>query len=197
MRFTVLARRILVPALALALAAAVAACTGSRSSSGSSAPVSSVRASAPPAATNTAAAVAQITANWEKAFNGSTPLSRRVTLVQNGSMFAAAISDSRKWPSGLGSYVIGVRLDSATSANVTYNIAIDGFGEPALSGLTGTAVYQDGVWKVGDTSLCAVLKLVPGEPVPSVCRSAGWDRDTRGRHASLGSVEHPPVPPMV
>jgi ABC-type phosphate transport system substrate-binding protein len=173
MGFTVLMRRILVPALALALAAAVAACTGSGSSSGSSAPVSSVPASAPPTATNTAAAVAQITANWEKAFNGSTPLSRRVTLVQNGSIFTAVISDSRKWPSGLGSSVMGVRLDSATSATVTYSIGVDGFGEPALTGLTGTAVYQDGVWKVGDASLCAVLKLVPGEPVPSACRSVG------------------------
>jgi hypothetical protein len=169
---------ILAPALALALVAAVSACTGSGSSSGSpalasSVPASSDRASIAPAAADTGAAVAQITANWEKVFNASTPPSQKAALVQNGSTFAAAIGASRKWPSELTSSVTGVRLNSAASATVTYTIAVSGHSDPALSGLTGTAVYQNGLWKVGDVSLCAVLKLVPGGPVPSVCRSAG------------------------
>jgi hypothetical protein len=168
---------ILAPALALALAASVAACTGSGSSSSSSAlassvPASSARASIAPAATNTAAAVAQITANWQKVFNASTPPSRKAALVQNGSTFATAIGASLKWPSELASGVTDVRLTSATSATVTYNVSVSGFSDPALSGLTGTAVYQNGVWKVGDVSLCALLKLVPGGPAPSACSSA-------------------------
>jgi hypothetical protein len=178
--FTVLARRtILAPALACALAAAVAACTGSRSfAPASAAPASAAPASAAPAATapaaaNTVAAAALIAANWEKVFNGSTPAWQKISLVQNGRTLTTAIGDSRKWPSELGSYVLAVRLDSAASAAVTYTIAVSGFSEPALSGLTGTAVYQNGVWKVGDVSLCAVLKLVPGGPVPSGCSSAG------------------------
>jgi hypothetical protein len=169
---------ILAPALALALAAAVSACTGSGSSSSSSAfassvPASSSRASIAPAATDTAAAVTQITANWEKVFNGSTPPSRKAALVQNGSTFAAAIGASLKWPSELTSGVTDVRLNSAASATVTYHIAVSGHSDPALSDLTGTAVYQNGLWKVGDASLCAFLKLIPGGPAPSACSSAG------------------------
>jgi hypothetical protein len=152
---------ILAPALALALAAAVSACTGSGSSSGSSAPA------------DTAAAVAQIAANWKKVFNASTPQSQKAALVQNGSTFAAAIGASLKWPSELASGVTSVRLNSAASATVSYHIAISGHSDPALSGLTGTAVYQNGLWKVGDASLCALLKLIPGGPAPSACGSAG------------------------
>jgi hypothetical protein len=173
MGFTVLAWRIiLAPGLAVALATAVAACTGPRSYSTSSAPASFAPAATVPAATH-AAAAALITANWEKVFNGSTPVWQKISLVQNGRTFSTAIGDSGKWPSELGSDVLGVRLDSATSATVTYTIGVGGFSEPALSGLTGTAVYQNGVWKVGDVSLCAVLKLVPGGNVPSACRAAG------------------------
>ncbi len=188
MGFTVQARRIiLAPALALALAAAVAACSSSSSSSSSSAPASSAPASsaaassapassAPasssaPAATNTAAAAAQITANWEKFFSSSTPVSEKVTLLQNGSVFESAISGLTSLVSGLGAKVTGVTVNSATSATVTYNLTAS--GSSLLSGQTGTAVYEDGVWKVGDASICGLLKLVPGGSVPSACSSAG------------------------
>jgi hypothetical protein len=180
MGFTVQARRIiLAPALALALAAAVAACSSSSSSSSSSAPASSAPAapassSAPaaPATTSTASAAAQITANWEKFFSSSTPVSEKVTLVQNGSTFSSAISSFLSLPlaNGLGAKVTGVTVNSATSATVTYNITAN--GTSLLSGQTGTAVYQDGVWKVGDASLCALFRLVPGGTVPSACPPA-------------------------
>jgi hypothetical protein len=180
MGFTVQARRIiLAPALALALAAAVAACSSSSSSSSSSAPASSAPAApassaapAPPATTNTASAAAQITANWEKFFSSSTPVSEKVTLVQNGSTFSSAISSFLSLPlaNGLGAKVTGVTVNSATSATVTYNITAN--GTSLLSGQTGTAVYQDGVWKVGDASLCALFRLVPGGTVPSACPPA-------------------------
>ena len=179
MGFTVPARRIfLAPALALALAAAVTACSSSSSSPAasapaSSAPASSVPASSAPAATSTAAAAAEITANWEKFFNSSTPLSQKVGLVQNGSTFSSAISTFLGMPlaSGIGAKVTAVAVNSATSATVTYNITSSG-GSNLLSGQTGTAVYQDGVWKVGDASLCALFKLIPGGTVPAACSSA-------------------------
>jgi hypothetical protein len=117
--------------------------------------------------------MAQITANWKTVFNASTPPSQKAALVQNGSAFAAAISATLKWPSELTSSVADVRLNSAASATVTYTIAVSGHSDPALSGLTGTAVYQNGLWKVGDVSLCALLKLVPAGPAPSACSSAG------------------------
>jgi hypothetical protein len=174
MGFTALARRaILAPALALALAAAVAACSSSSSSSSSSsAPaVSAAASSSAPAATNTSGAVAQITANWEKFFASSTPVSEKVTLLQNGNLFSGAISGLTSLVSGLGAKVTGVTVNSPTSATVNYNLT--SAGTSLLSGQTGTAVYENGVWKVGDASLCGLLKLVPGGSEPAACSSAG------------------------
>jgi hypothetical protein len=179
MGFTALARRaILAPALALALAAAVAACSSSSSSSSSSSapaastPATSAAAStSAPAAANTSGAVAQITANWEKFFASSTPVSEKVTLLQNGSVFSGAISGLTSLVSGLGAKVTGVTVNSPTSATVNYNLTAG--GTSLLSGQTGTAVYENGVWKVGDASLCGLLKLVPGGSEPAACSSAG------------------------
>jgi hypothetical protein len=182
MGFTALARRaILAPALALALAAAVAACSSSSSSSSSSsapassAPASSAITSTPvassPVAGNTSDAVAQITTNWEKFFASSTPVSEKLTLLQNGNLFSGAIGGLTSLVSGLGAKVTGVTLNSPTSASVNYNLTAA--GAPLLSGQTGTAVYENGIWKVGDASLCALLKLVPGGSTPAACSSAG------------------------
>jgi len=44
---------------------------------------------------------------------------------------------------------------------------------PALTDQTGTAVYQDGTWKVGDSSLCSLLTLEGVKPLPAACASAG------------------------
>ena len=179
MGFTALARRaILAPALALALAAAVAACSSSSSSSSSSAappastPATSASAAAStPAATNTSDAVAQITTNWEKFFASSTPVSEKLTLLQNGNLFSGAIGGLTSLVSGLGAKVTGVTVNSPTSATVNYNLTAA--GAPLLSGQTGMAVYENGIWKVGDASLCALLKLVPGGSTPAACSSAG------------------------
>jgi hypothetical protein len=181
MRLPLVARRIiLAPALALALALAVAACSSSSSSSSSSASSSSAPASSAPAssapassASGSSAAVAEITANWEKFFNFGTPTSERVALLQNGSAFSSAISALSKIPlaSGIGAKVTSVTVNSATSATVNYNL-VSG-SSTLLGGQTGTAVYEDGTWKVGDASLCGLFKLVPGGTVPSACSSVG------------------------
>jgi hypothetical protein len=180
MRFRPLARRIaLAPALVLALSLTAAACSSSSSSptstSSSSAPASSSAAassaaSSSPAGGN-AAAVAAITANWEKFFSASTPVSEKVKLLQNGSAFSVAISGLMSLVGGLGAKVTNVTVNSATSATVTYNLTTK--GSTLLSNQTGTAVYVDGVWKVGDASLCGLLKLVPGGSTPTACSSAG------------------------
>jgi hypothetical protein len=182
MRFPLAARRIiLAPVLGLALALAVSACSSSSSSSSSSAasssaPASSAPASSAPASSSSSgnsAAVAQITANWEKFFNASTPLSQRVALLQNGSSFSSAIDSFSKLPlaGGIGAKVTGVTVNSATSATVTYSL-VSG-STTLLGGQTGTAVYQDGTWKVGDASLCNLFKLIPGGSLPAACSSAG------------------------
>lgn len=189
MQFSPLARRIaLAPTLAAVLALTVAACSSSGSSTSaatspsaasapaapaspvSSAPVSS---SAPSAGGNSAA-VAQITANWEKFFSSSTPVSQKVGLLQNGSTFESAIKAFANFPlaSSLGAKVTNVTVNSATSATVTYSITTSS-GSTLLPNQKGTAVYQDGVWKVGDASLCGLLKLVPGSTAPAACNSVG------------------------
>jgi hypothetical protein len=170
MRFPLVTRRILLaPALALALALAVAACSSSSSSSSSSAPASSAPASSSSPAGNSAA-VAQITANWEKFFNASTPTSQRVALLQNGAAFAVAITGLSHLVSGLGATVTSVTVTSPTSATVKYNLTAS--GSSLLSGQSGTAVYENGTWKVADASLCGLLKLVPGGSTPAACSSA-------------------------
>jgi hypothetical protein len=171
MRSQLVARRILLaPVLSLALTAAVVAC-GSSGAPSTSSPSSSSPATSPassaPAAGN---ATAQITANWEKFFSSSTPTSQRVALLQNGSSFATAINSLSHLVSGLGATVTAVTVNSPTSATVTYNLTAG--GSSLLSGQTGKAVYENGVWKVGDASLCDLLKLAPGATLPAACSSA-------------------------
>ncbi len=66
---------------------------------------------------------------------------------------------------------LDVTVNSPTSATVTYNLTAG--GSSLLSHQSGTAVYENGVWKVGDASLCGLLKLAPGATLPSACSSAG------------------------
>jgi purine-cytosine permease-like protein len=177
MRSPLVARRILVPAVGLALAAALAGCSSSSSSAGttsaSNTPTQAATSAGPatpvPATSSSASAVAEITANWEKFFNSSTPTAQRVALLQNGSTFATAISGLSGLVSKLGAKVTNVTLNSATTATVTYNLTAG--GSSLLTGQTGKAVLENGVWKVGDASLCGLLKLVPGGTVPSACSS--------------------------
>ena len=184
MRFRLLARRItLAPALVLALALTAAACSSSSSSTPASSPTSSTPAapassaapsSAAPSSSSPAAAAggnakAQITTNWEAFFNGQTSASKKITLLQNGDKFAAIIRAQAG--SGLastaGAKVTAVVVNSATSATVSYDITIS--GSTALANQTGTAVYENGTWKVGDVSFCQLLTLENSGKAPSVC----------------------------
>ena len=178
MRFNLLTRRIMALALGPALAVTVAACSSSSSTSAATSPSSSAASSpaatsssSAPASSSSSAAVAEITTNWEKFFNSSTPLSQRVALLQNGSSFSSAIDSFSKLPlaNGIGAKVTGVTVTSATMATVTYSI-VSG-STTLLGGQSGTAVLQDGTWKVGDASLCNLFKLIPGGSVPAACSS--------------------------
>ena len=182
MRFNLLTRRLMALALGPALAVAVAACSSSSSTSAATSPsaassaVSSpvaIGSSSAPASSSSSGAVAEITANWEKFFASSTPAAQKDDLLQNGSKFTSAISAFAQLPlaSGIGAKVTKVVVNSSTTATVTYNIVAS--GSSLLSGQTGTSVYQDGTWKVGDASLCALFKLIPGGSVPSACGSSG------------------------
>ena len=150
----------LVPALGLMLVAATACSSGSSSSS--SAPATSAPATSAPATTASAAAtgsaVSQITANWEKFFNSSTPNSERVQLLENGSEFTAALAAFSASPlaSAVTSKVDSVTVTSATKASVKYDLSAA--GTTVATGATGSSVLQDGTWKVGDDVFCGLLK---------------------------------------
>lgn len=189
MRFQLLAHRIAVPLLGLTLTVTAAACSSSATSaagapSASAAGSSSAAASAPPSSSAPASssapsssapaaaggnAKALITANWEAFFNGSTGAAKKISLLQNGDKFSVIIKAQAG--SGLastaGAKVTAVVVNSATSATVSYDITLS--GATALANQTGTAVYEDGIWKVGDVSFCQLLKLENNGTAPSVC----------------------------
>jgi hypothetical protein len=184
MRFNPTARRYyLAPALGLMLVTAMAACSSGSSSSSSStaaaAPTtaaSTQAASSSPAASGSSSAAAEISANWNKFFSSSTPNSERVQLLENGSQFSSAISAFASSPlaSAVTSKVDSVSLSSATEAKVKYDLSA--MGTTVASGASGTAVLQDGTWKVGDDVFCGLLTQAKSAgitiPVPSACSSA-------------------------
>jgi hypothetical protein len=184
MRFNLLARRIAAPALGMALAATMAACSSSSTSSATAQPSSAASSAAPasspsaiassPASSSSGAvasgnAKAQITANWEAFFNGQTSAAKKISLLENGQKFATVIKAQAGsgLASSAGAKVTAVVVNSATKATVTYDITLS--GATALANQTGTAIYQDGVWKVGDVSFCQLLKLENAGTAPSVC----------------------------
>ena len=186
MRFNPSARRVyLAPALGLMLLTAIAACSSSASSS--STPGSSASATAPSSAQSapsapasgsggSSSAVSEITTNWNTFFNSSTPNSKRVQLLENGSQFSAAIASLSGTPlaSGLSSKVDSVSVTSSTKATVKYDLSAP--GQTVANGATGSSVLQDGTWKVGDDVFCSLLTEAKSAgltvPVPSACSSA-------------------------
>jgi hypothetical protein len=167
--------------LALALTAAITACSSGSSSSSSpasppaspsSASASSSPTSSSPPASGSGSAASAITANWESFFSSSTPTSKRLALLENGSKFSSAVQTfaSSPFASAVSAKVDSVKVTSATQATVTYDLTA--VGQTVEKGATGTAIYQDGTWKVGDASFCGLLKEgapVMGIKVPAVC----------------------------
>jgi hypothetical protein len=155
------------------MSAAIAGC-GSSGSSGSkvtssTSPVTAASTAAPPAsaASSTTAGsggasaktIALIEADWAAFFSAKTPVARRVELLENGQEFASIIkaqADSTL-AAGATAKVTKVMDVSPTRAKVVYQILFN--GAVALKNQPGVAVYQGGLWKVGDTSFCGLLKL--------------------------------------
>jgi hypothetical protein len=183
MRFRHSARRIfMAPTLGLALVAAVAACSSSGSSTTSTPPPTSPSTTTPasnsssPSTGSGGSAVSKIKANWEEFFSSSTPNSKRIELLQDGSTFASAVNAFSASPlaAAVSSKVDSVSVTSSTQATVKYDLTAG--GTSVESGATGTAVLQNGVWKVGDDVFCGLLKegaSLLNIKVPSACNSAG------------------------
>lgn len=121
----------------------------------------------PAAATS---AKAKIITDWEAFFSGKTPPKRKIALVEDGGAFAKVIEGQSKSNPLAASTTVKVFkvLVSGKRATVVYTIYLG--GKPALANQKGTAIFQDGTWKVGAPSFCALLAL-EGTKVP-VCAPA-------------------------
>jgi hypothetical protein len=142
---------------------AAAAPSGSATSSAS--PVPGV----PAGLTGTAKTIAT---NWVTFFNPKTTVAKRESLLQDGSDFTAQLkSEAASSEAQLtSSQVSAVTVTSGTAATVTWSLLFS--GSPVLAGQKGTAVYQDGVWKVSKASFCGLLSLnAASGPVPAACPS--------------------------
>jgi hypothetical protein len=159
----------------VAVAAAACGSSGgtpsSSNTSASSAPATTPSATGTSAATGGSASSA-IAANWTAFFNFKTPTAKRIALLENGSQFSSIIKGQagQGLASTANAKVLSVTNVTASQATVKYNILLG--TTPALTNQTGTAVYQDGTWKVGDGSFCGLLRLEQLKPLPSAC-SAG------------------------
>jgi hypothetical protein len=139
-------------------------------------PAPSPTASSAPEPTNPAAAAPVIKANWVAFFGLVLPVSRRVALLQNGQMFATLVraGSAEKISVTATARVTRVSVVTPTRAEVTYTVLIS--GHPVLSNQLGTSVYQNGVWKVSDSSYCALLTLQNGgnsSQLPAACKATG------------------------
>jgi hypothetical protein len=113
-------------------------------------------------------AQAQIKSAYMKFFSGKTSLADRVALLQNGSHFKSVIQSFANNPlaKNVTATVSSVTLEGAKTAKVVYLVK---FAGSALPKQTGTAVRQNGVWKVGFASLCKLVGL--SGSTPSACKS--------------------------
>jgi hypothetical protein len=170
-----------------ALGVTLAACGGSgtgspaasTSPSSAAAPSSAPPASAPASSTAPAAssaAASTIAANWTAFFSAKTPVAKRTALLEDGQDFTAVIKaqESSGLASAASAKVTKVTVTSPTQATVGYNILVA--GQSALSNQSGTAVLQDGTWKVGLSSFCGLLTLEAGGKtagLPVQCKATG------------------------
>jgi hypothetical protein len=155
-------------ALAMVSALTVAAC----SSNGGGEPASTPPASTTSAPTSTspsldrAAAEAQIRKNWQAFFSKNTSLTTKLTYLQHGDTLKAAVQRFGTDPrtSQATAKVVDVFVTSPTSATVKYQVLLN--GQVALPNAVGTAVFEDGVWKISASTLCGLLGLTGGTQIP-------------------------------
>lgn len=117
---------------------------------------------------STAAAQAEIKSAYLKFFSGKTSVPDRVALLQNGAKFKGVVASFANNPlaKNVNATVSSVTLKGPNDAKVVYTVKLGGVGLPKQ---TGSAVRENGTWKVGDASLCKLVSL--GGSTPSACKS--------------------------
>jgi len=165
-------------AVALALiAATVTACGGSSSGgSPSSGQTPSGGTSTTPAATATApadeaAAKAEITTAWETFLSSDTKQADAIALLENGDQLGQALKKAREEDKATGgkrsAQVKKITFTSPTAATVNYKLHAAG----QVLNAAGTAVLQDGKWKVSEVTFCTLVVLGNGSKPVKGCPS--------------------------
>jgi hypothetical protein len=111
-----------------------------------------------------------IRADWTRFFDGRTPVGTRTTLVQKGCALRPVLRRLSAVPvsRSVSASVSKVRVVSPSTATVRYDVFVSGVVQ--LAGQEGTAVKQDGVWKVGLGTVCRLLAIERASP--PICEQA-------------------------
>jgi hypothetical protein len=165
----------LAAALLLFLTPALVACSDDEGGGGDATPPTpTVERTEPPeqspaasAPADVGAAETEIKQNWQRFFDPATSMEDKQTVLENGERMAPVLrafsGDERGGQ--VQAKVSEVEFTSPTEANVTYDLTLK--GATALPNASGTAVEQDGTWKVSAKTLCALVQLSGnGSPVP-------------------------------
>lgn len=113
-------------------------------------------------------AQAAIRSAYEQFFSPKTSLADRVAVLQNGPKFKTVVASFASNPLAKNVHVTvsSVTPENGNKAKVVYTVK---FGGTSLGAKTGSAVLQDGTWKVGFASLCKLVALAGS--TPSACKS--------------------------
>lgn len=164
-------------AAALALVAVTLAACGGSSSGGNppsqtpSGGTSSTPAAAATAPADEAAAKAEITTAWETFLSSDTKSADAVALLENGDQLGAALKKAHQEDKATGgkrsATVKKITFTSPTNATVNYILHAAG----QVLNSAGTAVLQDGKWKVSEVTFCTLVVLGNGEKPVKGCPS--------------------------
>jgi hypothetical protein len=108
----------------------------------------------------------QIKSAYTTLFSGKSSVPDRVAVLQDGSRFKSVVESFASNPlaKNASAKVFSVTMQGADKAKVVYTVKLGG---TSLTTQTGSAVKQNGTWKVGYLGLCKLVAL--GGTTPTVC----------------------------
>jgi hypothetical protein len=106
---------------------------------------------------------------YETFFSSKSSIPARLAVLQDGPRFKALVTSFANNPlaTNVSAKVGTVTLQGANNAKVAYTVRLGGSPLPRQ---TGTAVRQNGTWKVGYASLCKLVALEG--TTPAVCKKS-------------------------
>ena len=112
----------------------------------------------------------QVKQVWTSFFAASTPVSKKLTLLQDGQRFKSTVESlaANRLASSLSVKVTSVTLQGANKAKVVFTLML-GKGALNLPNVVGYAYKQNGKWVVGYAGLCKLVGL--SGSTPAACKS--------------------------